>query len=179
MTLVCVGDSLTTGAVLDEDTRTFQSEFSYATALRNAAPHRRVAVLARCGALCFELERALRDAPMAPGDLVIVLAGTNDFFVTRSASAVVRGVVSIHALAHAKGARTILILPPLGFGCGAERREVVVALRAWAARNPLVKSVLDFETIVPMALRASDGVHLTIAGSVHLGCAVALAADSS
>jgi lysophospholipase L1-like esterase len=108
-----------------------------------------------------------------PTDLVIIMVGTNDMS-TVSASGILESVKSLHAACHARGARTVALVPPVPpHGDRIRRQAVSRLLAAWGQHEPNVVALIDPEELVPrtanLKLYDPDVIHFSPAGSCALG----------
>jgi len=124
------------------------------------------------------LKRILSDN--GPFDIVLIMAGTNDLARNDAsqAEAVIADIKALHAACHAVGVRTIALgIPP---------RDAVVRdtsycrywesvnkrLENWAHGTEGIATFIDTAVLIPFASNGfweHDGLHLSKAGSRHLG----------
>eukprot|EP00440_Ansanella_granifera_P074654 gb/GFBE01081016.1/.p1 GENE.gb/GFBE01081016.1/~~gb/GFBE01081016.1/.p1 ORF type:complete len:518 (+),score=65.35 gb/GFBE01081016.1/:1-1554(+) len=124
-------------------------------------------------------------------DLVLIMAGTNDLEPGAKAGPIATTVMALHTACHVERVRTVLLsVPPNRSVTKSKRYEslwigVNSRLQAWANSRGRVEGVLsyvDVGQIVPYskdqgdpatAFWEDDGLHLSPAGSEHLGRSLA------
>lgn len=106
-----------------------------------------------------------------PYDLVILMAGTNDFVPNVNLKMVRDSVCRLHSVCHARGVPTVMLAAP----CNIAEMRVGLGrlLKDWARKNPSkVLGFLDPEDVMPRSNAAcweADQVHFTPTGSRTLG----------
>lgn len=109
-----------------------------------------------------------------PYDLVILMAGTNDFTPDTDLRSIQASVCKLHNACHSRGVPTVMLAAP----CNAPNLQVGLsrALSNWAHRQADVLCFLDPEQELPRSNRTfweTDQVHFTPAGSRALGLSLA------
>lgn len=102
-------------------------------------------------------------------DLVLLMLGTDDLELGMTEGSIVKCVRELHAVCHARGVPSIVLLPP---SLHPTRGALAYYLRKWAGAEPLVLTVVDPEEVVPREVRHywdSDAVHLSPEGYIALG----------
>lgn len=106
-----------------------------------------------------------------PYDLVILMAGTNDFVPNVNLKMVRDSVCRLHSVCHMRGVPTVMLAAP----CNAAEMRIGLGrlLKDWARKNPSkVLGFLDPEDVMPrskVACWEADQVHFTPTGSRTLG----------
>jgi hypothetical protein len=109
-----------------------------------------------------------RDGPF---DLVILMAGTNDFVPNVTLQMVCDSVCRLHSVCHMRGIPTVMLAAP----CNVKDMRLGLGrlLKKWASKNPAkVLGFLDPEDVIPRSKSACwepDGVHFAPTGSRTLG----------
>jgi len=103
-------------------------------------------------------------------DLVILMAGTNDFGGNSNLKSIQNDVCELHDACHARGVPTVMLAAP----CNAENMRTGLSqiLRRWAQKQDQVMSFIDPEEVIPRRTRSywePDQVHFTPSGSHALG----------
>jgi len=103
-------------------------------------------------------------------DLVILMAGTNDFVPNANLQSVQRHVCQLHEVCHIRGVPTVMLAAP----CNAANMRIGLSqlLRQWANSRSNVLAFVDPEEVIPRrnaTFWESDQVHFTPAGSRALG----------
>jgi hypothetical protein len=110
-----------------------------------------------------------------PFDLVILMAGTNDFTPNCNLKTIKDVVCQLHSACHARGVPTLMLAAP----CNAQEMRIQLGrlLREWANKNPAkVLGFVDPEDAIPRSKAVywePDQVHFTPTGSRALGAHLA------
>merc|ERR1712054_92689 len=107
-------------------------------------------------------------------DLVILMAGTNDFVPNANLRAIQNRVCELHRVCHNRGVPTVMLAPP----CNTQNLRVGLSkiLEAWANGESEVMAFIDPEMVIPRRNNVywePDQVHFTPAGSRTLGSQLA------
>lgn len=107
-------------------------------------------------------------------DLVILMAGTNDFTPNSDLRAIQGRVCELHSVCHARGVPTVMLSAP----CNTSNLRIGLGklLCGWAQGHSQVLDFVDPEELVPRRHRAhweSDCVHFSPAGYHALGMQLA------
>eukprot|EP00931_Biecheleriopsis_adriatica_P035400 TRINITY_DN20380_c0_g1_i1.p1 TRINITY_DN20380_c0_g1~~TRINITY_DN20380_c0_g1_i1.p1 ORF type:complete len:498 (-),score=69.94 TRINITY_DN20380_c0_g1_i1:283-1776(-) len=126
------------------------------------------------------LRRALREH--GPFDLVLIMAGTNDLGSRQGAAATATAVKALHTACHCLGVRTVVLSVPPNASVTESARykkhwtRVNALLREWSDGSGIQEGTVmfvDTAEMVPFSedsrLWEEDGLHLSPAGSEHLG----------
>jgi lysophospholipase L1-like esterase len=110
-----------------------------------------------------------------PFDLVVLMAGTNDFTPSASLSSIRESVCQLHEACHTRGVPSVMLAAP----CNTHHIQVSFSrlLQGWAKRHTEVLAFLDPEEIIPRKHSAywePDDVHFSPSGSQVLGARVAV-----
>jgi len=109
-------------------------------------------------------------------DLVIIMAGTNDFAYQRDMSVILQDIITLHEACHEFGAKTIAMAPPSTDRSA--RKALSLRLKAWAKRTPDVIAFVDPEVNIVPRHRCEcwepDNVHLSPYGYQCLGRELAM-----
>jgi hypothetical protein len=108
-----------------------------------------------------------------PFDLVILMAGTNDFSPSQHYRSIEASIHKLHSTCHIREVPTMMLAPP----CSNQnmRCELSGRLSSWASEKPLVMDFIDPEEVIPRSNSSfwdPDIVHFAPAGSHTLGLAL-------
>lgn len=105
-----------------------------------------------------------------PQNLVIIMAGTNDFRPGVQFQSILNDICRLHLACHARDVPTIALVPPCADP--ETRLSLCKMLRNWTRAVPKVLAVIDPEELVPRSLPSCwepDQTHMSPAGSQRLG----------
>jgi len=133
------------------------------------------------------LQRMLEED--GPVDLVIIMTGTNDMGFYTPLPTIVQHVAQLHSICHDRGIPTVAVAPTQCSGLSTRKMRQLLAneLSKWARTSSSVISYLDVEDLLPRPVGKDgtsnnhaaaqhwerDDLHLSFAGSVKLGRALA------
>lgn len=105
-----------------------------------------------------------------PYDLVILMAGTNDFVPNARLQSIQNVVCKLHDACHSRGVPTVMLAAP----CNCQHMQTTFSnmLGSWASRQSEVLAFVDPEDLIPRSekkLWEADDVHFSALGSRALG----------
>lgn len=184
---LCYGDSLTAGFYANGkhfspygnalrealDTLGFQCEVS----ICGLSGHRADEMVAElsspmCRDMCGKIGKGLAHIldNDGPYDLVILMAGTNDFVPNVNLQSIKSSVCKLHDACHIRGVPTVMLTAPIN--TQHMRVGLCGLLKDWASKQSRVLAFVDPEDVMPRSKRACwepDQVHFAPAGSRALG----------
>jgi len=193
--ILCYGDSLTAGfyaygqkfspygAALQEALCSlgFQCEVSIC-GLSGHSAHRMVEELDSplCRDMCGKPGKGLAHIldENGPFDLVVLMAGTNDFVPNANLKSIKNEVCKLHDACHIRNVPTVMLAAP----CNTQKMQLGLRriLSNWASSQPEVLAFVDPELVIPrnkVAYWEPDSVHFSPSGSralgIHLAPAIA------
>jgi len=185
--ILCYGDSLTAGfysggTAFSPYGRALQEAlkslgFQCEVRINGLSGHRADQMLAEldtpvCRDMCGKPGKGLAHILDNDGDfdLVIIMAGTNDFTTKGNLAPIKQSVCQLHEACHARGVPTMMLAAP----CNTRNLQVGLSqlLRAWADNQDDVLAFIDPEEVLPRRSATHwerDLIHFSPSGSRALG----------